>query len=193
MPLDTLLLAPDPEMEIALAAALIAGAPGAAEEFITLFRQKVFQYSYMMCRQREDAEEVAQETLLRAFRRISTLRDPSRVRTWVFRIARNVCFVSRRKSRFGPAWEEPIAVVRDHAAGPERQLLGNEMKRRLDEALAVLPQGQRAVFLLREFEQLSTEETAEVLDVSVDVVKTRLSRARRALRLRMVDYAGTGR
>ena len=185
------LLGPDPEKEIVLARAAIEGEPGSAEELLSLFRHRILNYCYVACWRREDAEEVVQETMLLAYRHLHSLRDPSKVRAWMFRIARNACLLSRRKSKFEPAREDGLAGVKDTAANPEGQVLRNEVKEQLEAALQLLTQGQRSVFLLREFEKLTTEETAEVLEVTTSVVKTRLSRARQILRHRLYVYAGT--
>jgi len=82
---------------------LLAGEPEAFERFVEHFRSKVFRYSWLMCGQPEDAEEVAQETLLKVFESIAQLRQPEHVRSWVFRIARNACLMQRRKILFAPA------------------------------------------------------------------------------------------
>src|SRR6202046_5920603 len=73
--------------------------------FVEHFRAKIFHYSRLMCGQREDAEDVAQETLSKVFESFDQLREPERVRPWVFRIARNACLMKRRKSVFAPAHE----------------------------------------------------------------------------------------
>ena len=91
--------------EIELARRLIAGDAGAFEGFVEHFRAKVFHYTWLMCGQREDAEEVAQDTLLRVFESLHQLREPERIRPWVFRIAKNECLMKRRKSIFAPARE----------------------------------------------------------------------------------------
>ena len=95
----------DQQAETDLARALAGREPEAFERFVAHFRSKVFHYSWLMCGQPEDAEEVAQETLLKVFESIDQLRDPERVRSWVFRIARNACLMQRRKSVFAPAHE----------------------------------------------------------------------------------------
>lgn len=84
---------------------MIAGSPEAFERFVEYYQTKIFHYSFMMCGQREDAEEVAQETLLNVFTHFDQLREPERVRGWVFRIARNACLMKRRKSVFAPVRE----------------------------------------------------------------------------------------
>src|SRR5271165_5017235 len=94
--------------ETELARALLAEETGAFERFVNHFRSKVFHYSWLMCGRPEDAEEVAQETLLKVFENFGQLRDPERVRAWVFRIAKNACLMQRRKSVFAPAHELSI-------------------------------------------------------------------------------------
>src|ERR1051326_1678448 len=163
--------------------------PGAFDRFVETFQSKVFQYSFLMCGQREDAEEVAQETLMKVFESLDQLREPEYVKSWVFRIAKNACLMKRRKSIFAPAQEysldQPLAgsfEVRDERELPDRQLLDSETSEWLRLAIAALPETMRSGALVRDFEELSTEETAGILGVSTDVVKTRLHRARLALR-----------
>jgi RNA polymerase sigma-70 factor (ECF subfamily) len=185
----------DRALEAGLARALAAGEPQAFEHFVEHFRSKIFHYSWLICGQREDAEEVAQETLLKVFESFDQLRDPERVRSWVFQIARNACLMQRRKSVFAPHHElsvedlPPGAELEDVAVRlPDDQLQGAELRALLDRVIAELPPAYRPVVLLRDLEELSTEETAEVLDLSPDVVKTRLHRARVAMRQKLDCY-----
>jgi RNA polymerase sigma-70 factor (ECF subfamily) len=170
--------------ESEIAKALLAGEPDAFERFVEIYRNKVFQYSYSMCGQREDAEEVAQETLLSVFQHLSQIREPERLKAWVFRIAKNACLMKRRKSMFAPPAEDAMDGVdpADTHPLPDRVVLDIENKHLLCGAIVRLPEIYRAVVMLRDVEELSTEETAEILGVSEDVVKTRLRRARIALR-----------
>lgn len=200
---DTITTEPrlDKQRETELTRALMDGHAGAFEEFVEHFRSKIFQYSWLMCGQREDAEEVAQETLLRVFRSFSQLREPERVRPWVFRIAKNACLMKRRKSIFAPMQElsldelgaglngEPRAFeIGDSSSLPEDELLRSELRVALHRAVAELPETYRAVVLLRDLEELSTEETAQILDITSDAVKTRLHRGRLALRQKLGGY-----
>lgn len=184
----------DRQGETDLARALLAGENGAFERFVDHFRAKVFHYSWLMCGSPDDAEEVAQETLLKVFENSDQLRDPERVRPWVFRIARNVCLMNRRKSVFAPTQElsidelPPGSELADEAPQPEGQLLDSELRAVLDRVIAELPPTYRAVVLLRDIEQLSTEETAHILDLRTDVVKTRLHRGRTAMRQKLDCY-----
>lgn len=183
--------------EVQLARDLLAGKDGAFDRFVASFHSKLFKYAMVVCRQREDAEEISQETLLRVFQNLSQLKDPERVKPWVFRIAKNACLMKRRKSVFAPDRELSLdefmpqsshvegqrkIEIADWSSLPEDQAAQSELRVALDTAIAALPEIYRVVLLLRDVEGLSTEETAEVLDITDDTVKTRLHRARLALR-----------
>ncbi len=180
--------------ETELARALLAGETDAFERFVDHFRSKVFHYSWLMCGRPEDAEEVAQETLLKVFENFDQLRDPERVRPWVFRIAKNACLMQRRKSLFAPTQELsldellPASQPADDAPHPEVVLLDSELRAVIDRVVAELPPIYRAVVLLRDLEELSTEDTAHILDLGTDVVKTRLHRGRAAMRQKLDCY-----
>ena len=184
----------DLQGEAELARALANGEPEAFDRFVEHFRSKVFHYSWLMCGSAEDAEEVAQETLLKVFAAIDTLREPERVRAWVFRIARNACLMQRRKSVFAPAQElslddlPPAGEIMDSSDTPDRKLLDSELRAVLDRVIMELPPAYRAVVVLRDLEELSTEETAEILSLKPDAVKTRLHRARLAMRQTLDCY-----
>jgi len=198
------------ENEIELARRLIKGEPEAFERFVDYFRARIFQYSWLMCGHREDAEEVAQETLLKVFESADQLREPEKVKAWVFRIAKNACLTKRRKSIFAPARELSLdefmpgrrqdgdrlrLEIADWSALPDGTTLRSEMKALLEKAIRELPETYRSVILLRDIEELSTQETAQILELSEDVVKTRLHRARLAIRKGIDEYlsrSGTG-
>ena len=182
------------QLEADLARALVAGEPEAFDRFVAHFRAKIFHYSWMMCGQPDDAEEVAQETLLKVFESFDQLRDPEHVRAWVFRIAKNACLMQRRKSVFAPKQEESLdelqveSDIAGDALRPDLELERSELRALLDRVIRELPQAYRSVVMLRDREELSTEETAQILDLSVDVVKTRLRRARVAMRQKLDCY-----
>jgi RNA polymerase sigma-70 factor (ECF subfamily) len=192
--------------EVDLARQLMTGDANAFDRFVAHFGAKIFHYSWLMCGQREDAEDVAQETLLKVFESFDQLREPERVRPWVFRIARNACLMKRRKSVFAPAQElsldefvpsmnhengHPKLQIADWSGLPDHQLIRSEMKHLLDQAISELPENYKSVLLMRDVEDLSTLETAEVLDLTEDVVKTRLHRARLAVRRKLDEYLRT--
>jgi len=190
----------NPSDDVQLAQDLLAGTPAAFDRFVDSYNSKLFRYSYSMCRQREDAEEVAQETLLKVFQNLDQLNDPERLKPWIFRIAKNACLMKRRKSVFAPTQELSLDELRPAKDGatrleiadwsrlPDHAAENAELRQALDRAVADLPEIYRAVFLLRDAEDLSTEDTAEVLDVSTDTVKTRLHRARLALRKQLDEH-----
>jgi RNA polymerase sigma-70 factor (ECF subfamily) len=194
------------EDEIQLARDLMAGMPEAFDRFVEHFRTKVFQYSWLMCGHREDAEEVSQDTLLRVFENFGQLREPERVRSWVLRIAKNFCLMKRRRSQYAPSTELSLdefmpalegnggkmkLQIADWSSLPDDRLLQAELRRVLDQAIASLPENYRMVILLRDVEELSTEEAAQILDLSADVIKTRLHRARLAIRQELDAYLKT--
>lgn len=180
--------------EIELARALAAGEPQAFERFVEHFRSKIFHYSWLMCGQREDAEEVAQETLLKVFQNFDQLREPEHVRAWIFRIAKNACLMQRRKSAFAPEHElsvedlRPAGEIAASAELPDDELHRAEVRAVLHQVIVELPPMYRSVVLLRDIEQLSTEETAQILDLREEAVKTRLYRARAAMRQKLDCY-----
>ncbi len=193
--------------EVEWAKRLLEGDAAAFTPFVESFQSKVFQYTWMMCGQREDAEEVAQDTLLKVFESFDQLREPEHVKAWVFRIARNYCLMKRRRSVFAPDKEfsldelmpgrmpgndSPGSAASDRVPDqrelPEQRLLRAELNHELETAMQELPANYRSVVLLRDVEGLSTTEAAEVLDLSEDVVKQRLHRGRLALRKRLAGY-----
>ena len=179
------------------------GSVDAFERFVEVYRRKLFQHTYAMCGHREDAEEVAQETLMKVFQNLDQLREPEHLRSWVFRIAKNACLMKRRRSVFAPPVElsldelmpaktgtgaEMALDIADWSSLPDEVLLTSELQMVVDRAIQELPGMYRSVVLLRDVEELTTQETAAVLEVREEVVKTRLHRARLALRQKLDAY-----
>jgi RNA polymerase sigma-70 factor (ECF subfamily) len=188
------------ELESTLARRLLAGDESAFDEFVGLFRPRIFHHAMLMCGHRDDAEEVTQDALLKVFENFDQLREPDRVRAWVFRIARNACYLKRRKSVYAPveeigldelmpAWktdgQKRILEIADWSALPDDLASREQMNELLEQAIRELPETYRQVMSLRDIEELSTAETAEVLGLSEDVVKQRLHRARLAVRQKL--------
>ena len=181
----------------------MAGSTDAFERFVDHFRAKIFNYSWLMCGHREDAEEVSQETLLTVFEKFHDLHEPERIRSWVFQIAKNACLMKRRKSVFAPSRELSLdeflprregdgsrvrLQIADWSALPDDRVLQMELKEVLAQAIRDLPETYRSVVLLRDVEELSTLETAQILNLTEDVVKTRLHRGRLAMRQKLDEY-----
>jgi len=194
------------QQETELARAVIGGDLAAFEQFVELYRTKIFQYSYMMCGQREDAEEVSQEALMKVFENFDQVRTPEALKSWVFRVAKNACLMKRRRSVFAPKQElsldelmpasewregERRIEIADWKSLPEADLLAGELHGAIRTAITELPEIYRSVLLLRDVEELTTEETAEILGVSTDTVKTRLHRGRLAVRKQLDEYLRT--
>ncbi len=186
-----------------LARNLLAGSEPAFTEFVNAFRARLSHYSFLMCGHREDAEDVAQDTLMKVFQSIDQLRDPDRLKSWVFRIARNECLMKRRKSVFAPQQELSLDDLRPKATEggdgggfeiadwdslPDHLLLDAELQQALEAAIRQLPEIYRSVVLLRDVEELTTEETAEALEITPVTVRMRLHRGRLALRQHMDQY-----
>src|SRR6187549_160164 len=151
----------------------MAGDKDAMQPFVESFQRKVFNYTWLMCGQREDAEEVAQDTLLKVFENWEQLRSPEQVKPWVFRIARNCCLMKRRHSVFAPAAEVSVDDVplEGHDEAADDRVIRKELNAELERALRAIPETYRAVVLLRHVEEMSTAETAALLDISEVNVK----------------------
>ena len=154
------------------------------ERLLIRAQEVAYRFSWLVCGHAEDAEDVMQDALIRTYERVSTIKDPSAFRAWLFRTVRNACLMKRRKRVDEPArlesldGPEPASVTK----GPDDLALNAWLGERLRRALATLPPAYRMVVLLREMEGLSTREVAKVSGMSEDNVKTRLHRARVMLR-----------
>ncbi len=175
-----------------------AGDKAACAECIDLHSAGVYRLALRMVGSPEEAEDIVQETFLNAFRTIDRFEGRSRLATWLYRIAYNTALMRLRKQQ--PLYvsidsssaddEEQITPVQlfDWCCLPEDDFQSSEARNELEQAIAALPETLRAVFVLRELEGLSTEETAQVLNVSASNVKVRLHRARLWLRERLSGY-----
>lgn len=159
----------------------------------------IYRLALRMLNDEQDAEDVLQETFIKAYQALPAFEGRSSLKTWLFRIATNEALMLLRKrkpqqavleiDRDDEAVEEPKEIV-DWCCIPEPELMTLETRKKLEEAASHLSEGLRAVFLLRDVEGLSGEDTATILNVSVDVVKTRLLRARLKLREELSVYFG---
>jgi RNA polymerase sigma-70 factor, ECF subfamily len=159
------------------------------------YNERVYRAARAIVRDEAEAEDVMQQAYVNAFEHLAEFRGAARFSTWLTRIAVNesLARVSRR-ARYETFDDEltnaePV-MWRDAPENPERQAFSGELRGLLESAIDTLPDGMREVFVLREVEGLSTAEVAEALDVSEEVVKTRLSRGRAALRRVLTERAG---
>lgn len=163
-------------------------------ELVSRYETKVFSLALKMVRNPEDAEDVLQDTFLRAYRGIKSFKGNSTFSTWIYRITANSALMRLRKKQLptvsiedADERETPVNIA-DWSPGPVEQLLSQELQRVMDEAIEALPAEFRQVFVLRDIEEMSNAEAAEILDLSVAAVKSRLHRARLKVRNRLAGY-----
>jgi RNA polymerase sigma-70 factor (ECF subfamily) len=178
--------------------ALRAGDRAEFSRLVEATSAKMYRLAVKMLNDPQDAEDVLQETYLKAYRHLKDFDGRSSLSTWLYRIATNEALMQLRKRRpdiisidepveTTEGEQEPVQII-DWCCLPEDVLLSGETRARLDGAISHLPHNLRIVFLLRDIEDLSTHETAEVLNISEVAVKTRLSRARLRLREELSGY-----
>ncbi len=172
----------DPE----LLAAAQAGDDDALGALLARHQDQIYRFGLRMCRDPEDAKDVVQDTLLAMARGVRDFRGASSLSTWLYTIARSYCIKKRRRSKFAPAevatLDDDAHAIADPGLGPDLVLAGKRVASALEDAIGGLEPMYREVLVLRDVEGLSAAEVAEVLAISVDAVKSRLHRARAAVR-----------
>lgn len=180
--------------------ALRAGDRAEFARFVEAYSGVIYRLALKILGNPQDAEDVLQETFIKAFRHIASFDGRSKLSTWLYRIGTNEALMVLRRRKINPLSidepdegaqeeQEPLEIL-DWCCLPEGEMMSSEARKHLDSAIDQLPQSLRVVFLLREIEGLSTLETAEVLNLSEMAVKTRLSRARLRLRELLTGYFG---
>ncbi|MEZ5353848.1 MAG: RNA polymerase sigma factor [Bryobacteraceae bacterium] len=172
-----------------------AGDAAAFGRLVAKYERKIFRLARHITQNQEDAEDVLQDAFLKAYTHLDSFEGTAKFYTWLVRIAVNESLMRLRKRRTSKevSLDEPLdtgeeTVVREIAvweATPEQRFSQQELRGILDEAIDSLSPIYRTVFLLRDVEELSTEETAEALELSIPAVKSRLLRARLQLRERL--------
>ena len=182
------------EDEPMLVAAAKGGDPAAFEELVNRYERKIFRLTMNITRNREDAEDAMQDAFMKAFSHLDRFHEESRFYTWLVRIAANEALMRLRKRRPNQfSLDEPIESeddfvpqqIEDWGPSPEQRFAQTEMRDILRGVIEELPPDFRVVFLLRDVEGLSTEETAETVGISEAAVKSRLLRARLKLRQKL--------
>ncbi len=167
-------------------------------ELVRRYEAKIFRLAQHVTQNREDAEDVLQETFMKAHEHLDQFQGNSKFYTWIVRIAVNQALMKlrRRKTDKSVSLDEAIdtgedTIVREIAAwdeNPEQRFSREELGAILDMAVENLEPPYRSVFVLRDIEELSTEETADALGLSIPAVKSRLLRARLQLREKLTRY-----
>jgi len=185
------------EPEAAIVDAARRRDPGAFEELVTRYGARIFRIAQKITRNREDAEEVSQESFVRAFLHIGTFRGDSRFYTWLTRIAINQSLMKLRTRRLCELhFDRPVNTehtdfsieVADDTPTPEQRYSQEELRQILVSAMGELPMTFREVLHLRELEEYTTEETARMLKLSINTVKSRARRGRQRLRRALTKY-----
>lgn len=163
------------------------GDEAAFESLVRLHEKRVYALCRRMCRSEDDALEAAQDTFLAVWRGVGSFRADAAFSTWLYRLATNACLdLLRREKKNGgnvSLDDEGFSVEPvDRAPSPEEAVERGETQRMVREALLALPDDYRQILLLRETEQLSYAEIAEITGLELGTVKSRISRARLALR-----------
>lgn len=166
-----------------------AGDRRALSELIKNYEQTVYNFSFKICRNKEKAENTMQETFLSMVKSLNQFSGNSKLSTWLYTVVSNHCLMlarSQKKYEYTPIEDDESLIdekdVADWNVSPGRVTENNELKDLLDKAISKLDPEYRIVFLLRDVEGLSTEETGEIVKLSVPAVKSRLHRARAFLR-----------
>jgi RNA polymerase sigma-70 factor (ECF subfamily) len=171
-----------------------------AERALETLQGVVYGFGMKVCGSHEDAQDTAQETLIRLARQLREFPNARALAVWLYKVAKTQCLMSRRKSKFAPAQmlslddlmpKEPhllAAGTKSWLINPEEIVLKKELRSRLETAILALPKHYRLVLILRDMEQLDTREVAEVMGISEETTKMRLHRARVYVRNALAGY-----
>ena len=171
-----------------------------AERALETLQGVVYGFGMKVCGSHEDAQDTAQETLIRLARQLREFPDARALSVWLYKVAKTQCLMSRRKSKFAPAQMLSLDDLMPKDAGlllagaksgqltPEDMVLNQELRSALEEAILALPKHYRLVLILRDMEQLDTREVAEVMGITEETTKMRLHRARSTVRKALAGY-----
>ena len=183
-----------------LVQAINSGRTELFQQLVEKYQQKLYNFGMRMCGEPRDAEDLVQETFLNVFRYLKGFRYETRFKNWMYRVATTTCLKAKRKPKHAPERELSLEefmpgegdVPPDQAPGwakkPLDQLLNQEVAKHIRKAIIELPKNYRMVVVLRDQEGFSTEETAQILDISVANTKVRLHRARLFLLEKLKGY-----
>lgn len=168
---------------------LKSGDPDSTEKAVALLQDSVFSFSMRVCNQREDAEDTMQEVLLKSVPVLSQFENAKALAVWLYKVAKNRCLMSRRKSKFAPKEEfslddlmpdriELAALAKSGGVSPEAFAIRSQQASWLREAVQKVPPDHRIILVLRDMEGLSDDEVAEITGLRAGTVRVRLHRAR---------------
>lgn len=171
------------------------------DQALTLLQSTVFSFSMKVCGQRQDAEDTVQEVLLKSLPYLPKFESPKALMVWLYKVAKNRCLMSRRKSKFAPKEDLSLeALMPDRrelhglsgkqSGTPETLFLRGENAKRLREAVQKLPPEYRLILVLHDMEELSDAEVAEITGLRLGTIRVRLHRARLFLRKELAEHDG---
>lgn len=184
---------------------LCSGRPEDMELAISALQSSVYSFGMKVCGNHFDAEDTAQETLIRLARSLNQFPNARALAVWLYKVAKTQCLMSRRKSKFAPKQMLSLEAVmplangaksaraRSWAITAEELAIQSECRERLEKAVLLLPRPYRLVLVLRDMEQLNTKEVAEVMEISENTVRVRLHRARAFVRNQLDRYMSRAR
>jgi RNA polymerase sigma-70 factor (ECF subfamily) len=168
------------------------------ESLVALYEQRIFNVVYRMVGDYDEAADLTQDAFVRAYRAFENFRGDAQPYTWLYRIAVNLVRDHAAKKKRKQAAEMSLDAgldesrgswdLPDHAHGPDRIVASEELRGQLEAAVQALPDGYRECVVLREFENLSYQQIADALGITVEAVRSRLARARAMIRRRMGPY-----
>jgi RNA polymerase sigma-70 factor (ECF subfamily) len=178
------------------------GDSGAFSEIVRRNEEMVYSFAFKVCRDRNSAEETLQDTFVNVFQKLKQFDGRSAFSTWLYSIVANNCLMKRRRRKLErdslpidepamPAHSDQEPRIPAWRRTPLDEAMSGELKEILDEAIQKLPLDHRLAFILRDLEDKSAEETAEIMKISVGAVKSRLRRARVFLREQLKGYMAT--
>jgi len=179
---------------------ILSGDSGAFAVIVEKYQHRIYNIAFRMTGNREDSLDLAQECFLRIFRALNAFKGDSSLSTWIYRVANNVVVDELRKRQRRPKVsqsvdavfsnderEQTIVLASPLAEAPEQVMLRKEQRQAIQSALLQLSAEHRAAIVMRDIEGLSYEEIAEILMLNVGTVKSRLNRARLALREKLTE------
>ncbi|MGO9272153.1 MAG: RNA polymerase sigma factor [Terriglobia bacterium] len=179
---------------------LKSGKPEEVGRALETLQGIVYGFGMKVCGRPEDAEDTAQETLIRLARELKEFPNARALSVWLYKVAKTQCLMSRRKSKFAPAEMLTLDALMPEGSGtaalqiksweitPEEITLEKELRSKLEDAIRALPNHYRLVLILRDMEQLDTREVADVMGITEKTTKMRLHRARVFVRNALAGY-----
>jgi RNA polymerase sigma-70 factor (ECF subfamily) len=189
---------PDLHTDAALIAKVKSGDERAFTQLVKRYEQTVWGFAFKLCRDKQKAEESFQDTFINVFRKIDQFDSRSKFSTWLYTIVANNCLMHRRKRKLEgllesfdeiPDGDDPEVQkqLMSWDDSPIQTMMNTELRDRMDAAIQELPDEYKVVFVLRDLEEKTAEETAKILKLSVPAVKSRLRRSRIFLRHKLHD------